>query len=155
MKIIGIIDQNFEAFDNEKDYDYILKTTDIDEAIKYLGDKDISEYTVEEYEADEDGEFVSGSDFDSAENFLKRNNSIRYWLETDANFDQYQADEEARKWALHKVVGDKDEVILSLAYSETPGFEGDKEQEPLDTSWKALDNYIKSELGFLPEYEVN
>ena len=153
MNTIGIINQNFNTFNNEEDYDYVLTTTDIDEAIAFLSDKDISEYTVEEYEADEDGEFISGSDFDPADNFLKRNDALKYWLETDANYGFYSTGKEDRRWALHRVIGESDEIVAKNTYLATPGFED--EEDATEANWQALDKEIENQIGFVPEYEVN
>lgn len=70
-----------------------------------------------------------------------------YWLETEYLSGDYSES----KWALHKVDGEKDEIILWKAYEDTPGYD----PEDVEKSWKAIEDYIKEELGFIPDYEVN
>ena len=77
----------------------------------------------------------------------------RYWLNTDYVYGDFSE----KKWALHEVTNDEDgeeidDIILWKAYDDTPGYPSDGD---IDTGWKAIDTYIESELGFLPEYEVN
>ena len=81
MKKYGIIAMNFNDFikENEKSekesydfsYDWVLDTTDASEVKRYLEGKDLDSYCIEEYNADEDGEFINGSNYDSPENFLQ------------------------------------------------------------------------------------
>ncbi len=104
-----------------------------------------SEYFVEEIEEDKNGEFISGGDIIK---FSEPKKTVTYWIETGYNYGD--------KWALHKVTDtieeEKDEVILWKLYEETPGY---SEENDIDDNWRAIDEYIKEDLGFLPDYYVN
>lgn len=81
MKKYGVVEMNLSEFlaENEKSeresydfsYDWVLNTSDISEIKAFLEGKDLNQYCIEEYNADEDGEFMDGSNYDSAENFMK------------------------------------------------------------------------------------
>ena len=73
----------------------------------------------------------------------------RYWLETEYNHGDFSE----KKWALHEVEEEKNEIIIWRSYDETPDYPSDKED--IEGAWKAIDTYIENTLGFLPEYEVN
>ena len=82
------------------------------------------------------------------------NNNEYYWLQTEFNYGDFSI----HKFALHKVTIDEngeedDEVILWSAYEDIPDIPED--EDDLGGSWSAIDSYIESELGFLPEYQVN
>lgn len=71
----------------------------------------------------------------------------KYWLETEYNYGSLSN----KKWALHEVDGENDRIVLWKAYEDTPNWLG----ENLDEDWHAIDDYIKGQLDFLPEYEIN
>ena len=75
----------------------------------------------------------------------------RYWIETSYVYGDYSV----AKWALHKVTEkdgeETDEIIVWRVYEDTPGYT----EDDTDAGWKAIDDYITEEIGFLPEYEVN
>lgn len=74
-----------------------------------------------------------------------------YWIDTDYVFGDYTVP----KFALIRgkmVDGEKDrdteEVILWSSYE-------DAGVDPHSEDWYKIDEYIESELGFLPDYEIN
>lgn len=77
-----------------------------------------------------------------------------WWLETEYIYGDFSE----KKWALHKVAPNEDgeevdDIILWKAYSDTPDYP--HSDEDIDGGWAAIDKCIESELGFLPEYDVN
>lgn len=92
-----------------------------------------------------------------------------YWIELER--DPVAADHhdsENAKWALHEVRHhwDKslertekvDEVIIEKTYKDTgcpDQFAEDYSDADTEASWKAIDECIEKELGFLPQYSVN
>ena len=77
MKGYSVIHRNIDELMAEMEtattvtYDVDLDTTDASAVKGYLQGKDLNEYCVEIYNATNEGEFIDGSDYDSAENFLK------------------------------------------------------------------------------------
>lgn len=83
MKWYGIIEEGLEVFAKRQeeelaknanfDYQTIFKTSDKSETVKKLTELGATDEThcIEIFEGDEDGEFISGSDFDEPSNFLK------------------------------------------------------------------------------------
>lgn len=74
-----------------------------------------------------------------------------YWFDTDYTYGDYSVP----KFALIRgelVDGEKDrdteEVILWSSYE-------DAGVDPKSEDWAGIDAYIESELGFLPDYEIN
>lgn len=73
-----------------------------------------------------------------------------YWVDTNYLFGDYRV----KKWALYrgeltedgKKDRDTEEVVVWDAVPETDDF---------DEAWRLLDETIESELGFLPDYDVN
>lgn len=62
--------------------DTLFESQDPEEIVKKLneleeGSEDMTEYSIEEYTVDEDGDFVEGSDFDTISNFRKRTAAAR------------------------------------------------------------------------------
>jgi hypothetical protein len=62
--------------------DTLFESQDPEEIVKKLneleeGSEDMTEYSIEEYTVDEDGDFVEGSDFDTISNFRKRTAAVR------------------------------------------------------------------------------
>lgn len=99
--------------------DVILRTQDTREVFKWMFEQDwaedFSEYCIEEYEVDEDGEFVSGSDFDTIENFEKRYGTwyavLKENEDNDCSTGSHSLDEAQKMVTEYKANGYKDAYI--------------------------------------------
>ena len=81
-KIYAIIKISIEELNKEYakkvvdlNYETVFKSTDAAEIIRKLDELKAtdSEYSVEEYTENEDGDYVEGGDYDTPSNFRKRN----------------------------------------------------------------------------------
>lgn len=86
-----------------------------------------------------------------------QNEKYYYWM--DPNY--YYGDFSVSKFALIRGEyndGEKDrdteEVILWAAYESIEGMQEAMEAEDTDRAQSLIDAYIKSNIGFLPEYEI-
>lgn len=76
-----------------------------------------------------------------------------FWIDTN----YHDGDFNIAKFALY----DGNELLLSAAYNEVPGFALENDYNSPDdneiirqANWKAIDTYIKINLGFLPDYTI-
>lgn len=80
-KEYAIINHNIEDAPTNNE-DVFFDSQDSEEIIKKLdeledGNNDMTQYSIEEYTVDEDGDFFEGSDFDTVANFRKRTAAAR------------------------------------------------------------------------------
>lgn len=132
IRTYGVIAQNFDSFIEEMhraekegfshDYSYEITSTDPAEIANYMKGKDLANHTIEEWNATEDGDFYTGSDFDEPENWLKRHS------------DQHQMD----------VIAEMREMICL-------GWEKDEAEQKYDEFIERLNGSVNLTEGFSKE----
>lgn len=66
----------------------------------------------------------------------------KYWLDCDSNTE--------KQFALYE----DDECILKFDFDDVPGLKELEEAGKIGEGYELIDEYIKEELGYLPEYTV-
>lgn len=124
-KEFAIFKKNIETKVAEEwsmDEDLVLRTQNPREVFSWMFEQDWAEdfsgYCIEEYEVDEDGEFVNGSDYDTLENFEKRYGTWYAVLTDNEDNDwgtgSHSLDEAQKMVAEYKANGYKDAHIAVI-----------------------------------------
>lgn len=142
--------ETIDSYDDKDDaYDALREYS---EDVDRNGDvKIITTYIIESFEADEDGEFVEGSDYDWLESY--------YWLNTEYLYGDYSVPKCSIVRGKYDKYGDKDrdtEEVLEWTEYEDIGITvlSGEDFDPNDADEKT-NNWIREKLYFLPDYEVN
>ena len=143
IETIDSYDDKDDAYDALREYN---------EDVDRNGDvKIITTYIIESFEADEDGEFVEGSDYDWLESY--------YWLNTEYLYGDYSVPKCSIVRGKYDKYGDKDrdtEEVLEWTEYEDIGITvlSGEDFDPNDADEKT-NSWIREKLYFLPDYEVN
>lgn len=125
MKRYGIINENIDnlvAALNEPgcccDYKYVCESFSMTEICHWLDDNSCSDsdYCIEEYDANEEGELLQESNFDTPSNFIRRR-----FLELRRRSGLTQA-EFAQKYRIPKRSIENWEATSNTAYRRAPGY---------------------------------
>lgn len=135
----------------DKDEAYEALSEYVTEVDRIGNMKIITAYVLEFFEADEDGEFVEGSDYDWLENY--------YWLNTEFLYGDYSVPKCAIVRGRYDRYGEKDrdtEEVMDWTECEDIDITvlSGEDFDANDADDK-INNWIREKLYFLPNYEVN
>lgn len=123
MIIYGIINLSLEEIEKRQkevtfDYEYVYKSEKLSDIAYWLTKNKATdqEYSIENYEVDEEGDFVSGSDYDTPSNFLKRR---AYMIRQLSGLSQAAFSE---KYRIPKRTIETWEATSDSARREAPGY---------------------------------
>ena len=90
-------------------------------------------------------------------NLAKNHSDFYWWMDTDFHYGDFSVPKFALFCMGYDEDGNKDkdteDRVICAAYEDVPGF--NEADDFTQAQWDAIDAYIISKLGFLPDYDVN